>query len=216
MKLITVPQLRLGQLQTLTEQTIKLTEPIGQLSPWLADVQAAFKPFLTGMLKDPAGSDKKTLDKTRDQYLSGFFLNVKSESYYPHEDATMQEVVQKLLRVTEKYGFKINKLPYDEETAAIDNLLAELGSMELSGIPHLARWIGKIKAANESFKAASKDYLETYVKNSTTESASVAAPALTVALEDLYTMLFAHAKVAADQELVNVYQKLSELVDTYR
>ncbi|MBU2886054.1 hypothetical protein KO507_09805 [Gilvimarinus agarilyticus] len=216
MNIITIPQLRLGQLQSLTEQTLKITAPFEVLAPYTASVQAAFDPFLTGMQKETSASDKKTLDRTRDRYLSGFFYSMEAESYYPTDDPVAKEVVKKLLQITEKYGFKINKQPYDEETAAIDNLLAELAKIDLSTMPHLERWTVLIKAANADFKAASQDYLQTTVTDSKTKAASALAPALITELENLYTMSFAFAKTAPDEQLTKAYQELSELVNTYR
>ncbi|UOB18673.1 DUF6261 family protein [Abyssalbus ytuae] len=215
MEAISIPQLRLGQLQTLTEQTLELTKGIEQVTTYVAAVEEAFEPFLAGMLKDSAESDKKPLDTIRDQYLSGLFIGVRSETHYPHDTAQLV-VLEKLQHMADKYGFKISKLPYDEETAAIDNLLAELETVDLQGMPQLARWIEKIKAANEDFKASSKEYLEGTVRSSATKSATAVAPALVAALDNLYTMLFAYTTVTADETIATAYQELSELVDTYR
>ncbi|UOB18938.1 DUF6261 family protein [Abyssalbus ytuae] len=216
MEIISIPQLRLGQLQTLTEQTLELTKPVEQIATYVAAVEAAFEPFRSGMLKEFTVSDKRALDNIRDKYLSSLFMGIKIEKNYPQEDTVLQEIVGKLRQVARKYSADINRLPYDEETAAIDNLLAELETVDMQGMPHLVRWVDKIKVANENFKAASKEYLESTVKYSATQSASAAAPALVAALEELYTMFFAYTKVAADETLVTVYRELAELVDAYR
>lgn len=216
MNIITIPQLKLGQLQSLTEQTLTITEPFAVLAPYASVVQAAFESFLTGMQKDSTASDKRTLDRTRDQFLSGFFFGITAESYYPTDDPVVKEVLKKLLLVTGKYGTKIKNLPYNEETAAVDNLLAELAKIDLSTIPNLDRWVAKIDTANEDFKVASKDYLETTVADSETKSATFLAPALVTELENLYTMAFAFAKTAPDGQLTKAYLELSQLVKTYR
>lgn len=216
MEIISIPQLRLAQLQTLAERTLTIVKPITSLADPTVKVQAALDQFKEGMLKETTASDKKTLDKTRDGLISGFMFAIKSEEYYPSATAETQTVLEQLKKILETYGFTVNRLSYDEQTAAIDNMLAEAEKIDLTGLEYFSRWIPHIKAANENFKSASKDYLESTVSDATTESASAAAPTLITELENLYTFLFAYATVSATDELVQAYQQLTALVDSYR
>ncbi|MGB3466259.1 MAG: hypothetical protein WBA74_13355 [Cyclobacteriaceae bacterium] len=51
-----------------------------------------------------------------------------------------------------------NRLPYDEQTAKIDNLLAEVKVIDLTGMDHLSRWISEIEEANNNFKMLPKTF----------------------------------------------------------
>lgn len=117
-----------------------------------------------------------------------------------------------------KYGVKIGRLPRDEETAAIDNLLADIAQMDVTpllptGIP---RWIPAIKAANGEYKKAAKEYISDSTNAAATKAASILAPALEEALEDLYTMLFATIKRTPSDDLKKTYGDLETLVDSMR
>ncbi|MEO1254215.1 MAG: DUF6261 family protein [Bacteroidota bacterium] len=216
MEIISIPQLRLGQLQTLTESTLKIAEPLTELADHVAKVKAEFATFMQGIQKDAAQSDKKTLDKTRDQFVSGFFFAVKSETYFPHVEQITKDAVAALSKLADKYGFEINRLSYDEQSAAVDNMIEEVEAINLTDLAHLSRWVAELKAANEAFKAAAKDFLTSTVEQSDTDSATQVAPRLTGELENLYTMLFAHAQVSGTDTLRQAYNELSALVDSYR
>lgn len=216
MDIISIPQLKLGQLQSLTESSLSITEPITAIASERQKVQDSFKEFLAGMKKDGTSSEKKTLDKTRDNLLSGFFFSVKAEEYFPNTDTATTASHKQLLEITDSYGLKITRLPYDEETAAIDNLISRVEALDLTGLEHISRWIALIKTANENFKEASKDYLEQKVDSDLVDSATETAPELLAELENLYTMLFANAKVSSDDAQIRAYSELSELVNTYR
>lgn len=102
MEIISIPQLRMGQLQQLAESSLEITKPIEALKPSWKVVSAAFEAFVTGMKKDSASSDKKTLDKTRDLLLSGFFFAVKAEEYHPYTVAAVMEKIDKLREIKRK------------------------------------------------------------------------------------------------------------------
>ncbi len=216
MDIISIPQLKLGQLQSLTESSLSITASLTAVVVERQKVEDAFNTFLEGMKKEGANSDKSTLDKTRDNLLAGFFFSVKAEEYFPNGDESVAAALKQLRELTESYGFKITRLPYDEETSAIDNLISRVEAIDLTTLGHVARWLELIKTANENFKEASKDYLEQRVDSAALDSASEAAPVLLTQLENLYTMLFANAKVSVDDAQIRAYSELSELVNTYR
>jgi len=216
MEIISIPQLKLSQLQHLAEDSLRITASIALLSDQRGQVKSAFDVFVAGMKKDNATSNRKTLDRTRDQLVSGFFFAIKAEEYHPYTDAGVIGKIDTLRKIAEEYGFKINKLPYDEETVAIDNMIARVEALKLTEMKHLSRWIPLIREANQNFKSASGDYFDQRMKAAATESATEAAPELLVALENLYTMLFAHATVKADELLIKAYQQLSALVHEYK
>ena len=216
MEMIHLPQLRLAQLQSLTESVFTICDPIEVLASEKTKLQVAFDDFKAGMVKDKASSDKSTLDKTRDNRVSGFMYGVKSEKFFPQPSKEAQEALQKVAAITESYGFKINKLPYDEESAEVDNMLAELSGVDLSLLPGLSRWPALIKEANDNFKQIAKDFLEETVKAASVSSASQAMPALESALNDLFTMFFAHMKISKTEAMEQAYKELTVLINTYR
>lgn len=216
MEIISIPKLTLGQLQDLTNRSVEIATSIGAVSSELAVVEQAFDTFKQGMQKDQAASDKASLDRTRDTYVSGLFFDIKAEEYFPHTSEEVLKAVEQLKGLSEKYGFKISRLSYDEETTSIDNMLAELDKIDLSSLDKISRWKAEIVKANEAFKAGAKTFLDERVSASDKESASAAAPELLDALDNLYTMLFAHAKISADETIINGYVTISTLVKSYR
>ncbi len=216
MDIISIPKLKLGQLQSLTESTLQITEPIAAIASVRLEVETAFKTFVTGMKKEGATSDKKALDTTRDNLTSGFFLSVKAEEYHPNDDPAIRETMSELRKLAVDPGFRVTKLPYAEETAALDNLVARLKELDLSPLPHLLRWVTLIETANENFKKGSQAYLEELVDEASVDSASEISTELLQQLENLYTMLFAHAKVSGEEPMIRAYAELSELVNSFR
>lgn len=217
MDIINIPQLRLGQLQALTESSLKIAQPLTVLEDAVARVQTTFEVFKAGMQKDQASSDKKLLDQKRDKLISGFLMAIKAEDNFYHTDPVATDTQAALKKVMKPYTSKIIRLPYDEQTAAVDNMIEEVETVALSTLPHLARWISPIKEANKQFKDAAKDFLEDTVSSSQIVPASQVALELKRALENMYTILFAHAKLNQnDPTLTTAYQELTALVDSYR
>ncbi|MEQ8549279.1 MAG: hypothetical protein RIC03_15315 [Cyclobacteriaceae bacterium] len=73
MEIIRLPQMRLAQLQALTENTVTITQDLPEVAAQVAAVELALENFLKGMTKSNAASNKKTLDRTRDFLNSGFY-----------------------------------------------------------------------------------------------------------------------------------------------
>ncbi|MBN2639495.1 MAG: hypothetical protein JXR65_10480 [Bacteroidales bacterium] len=218
MEIINLPRLRVNQLQTLCENSLKICEPIVEIASATEKVKAASDAFATGMLKDKAFSGKKELDLLRDELLSGLIKSVHAEQQFPHEDAAAKAVVNSLVQAVNKYGTKIKRLPFDEETAAIDNLLADLATIDflpLNG-SGLSRWIEPLKTANNEFKTAVQEYVSDLAEVSQTEAAYILAPALIDALEGMYTLLYANLKINPTDQLNTAYAELEQLVNSYR
>lgn len=215
MKLITMPRIRLAQLQTLTEDIIQIVTPLTEVSSETAALSDAFSVFQQGMVKNQAYSDKFTLDSSRDNITSGFFKSVESELLFPVEESSKNQL-EEVVSIAEKYGFQVNRLSYNEQTAQTDNMLTELKALDLSAFPGLERWITPIQDANTAFKTASHDYLEDVVEADETPTASSAAITVQEAIKKLFTMLFAHLQVSASDALISAYKELDTLVDSYK
>lgn len=219
MEIITLPRLRLAELQSLSEAAASICAPIKEIEKEKLVFDKEFAVFKEAVMKKQAkGEIKKAVDKVRDHYNSGFFFDIKAESFFPYTDEAAIEIVNQLKKLSEKYGFKINSLPFNEETAAIDNCMEEAEKIDLSPLASndIGRWIPLIKEANQEFKDVSKSFVEESTAAASLESASAVAPELVHALEELFIQLFSIIRVAPTDELKKAYSELKTLVDSYR
>ena len=219
MKLIILPRLRLAQLQTITETTLSICKNLTQLASEILSVKNIFTPFKAGMLKDKVSAEEKgKLDQVRDQRVTGFFGAVYAEDKIGNDDPAILASYAELLKIADKYGPNIRRLPRDEETAAIDNLLAEINRIDISPLvpTGLPRWIPSLAAANNAYRIASAKFISDSTDADSTEAASIQAPELVVALEELYTNLFAVITLTPSDELKKAYAELENLVDSER
>lgn len=214
--MLSLPQLRLAQLQTLTEGVLQITQNLTEVSAQVEAVKAAYTSFQKGMTKATAASDKKTLDRTRDFLNSGFLKGVESEQLYPHTEADAQQALADVGAIASKYNYELSRLTYDEQTAETDNMITELEALDLSSLPHIERWVAVIKEANTAFKNLVKTYIEEKTAADNTEAATIAAIPLQDALSNLFTIHFAHVQISQTEALITAYQELNTLVDSYR
>lgn len=215
-KMIAIPRLKLAQLQTLTESVLSLVGSIPEVSDQVTAVQTSFDQFKESLQKDQAASDKRTLDQARDRLISGLMFDVKAEDNFPYDDATVLGTIQEVRRVTDRYGMGVNRLPYNEQSAQVDNMLGELTKIDMTSTETLSRWLEPIRTANETFKSASDDYVRDVAATQQLPSATASAPGLLNELEGLFTLLVAHTQVNPTDELKEAYLQLTTLVDTYR
>lgn len=219
MKLITLPRLRLGQLQAITESTLTICKNLAQFASSILGVENAFVPFKAGMLKNNASGEKKgKLDQTRDKRVTGFFGALDAEEKIENDDPAILASYVELVKIADKYGPSIRRLPRDEETTAIDNLLAEIAKIDITplvptGIP---RWIPSLEATNNGYRDASSEFISDSVEADSTEAASIQAPELIDALEKLYLKIFASIALTPNDELEKAYAELETLVDSMR
>ncbi|MBN2639002.1 MAG: hypothetical protein JXR65_07935 [Bacteroidales bacterium] len=218
MEIINLPRLRVNQLQTLCENSLKICEPIAEIVSATEKVKAARDAFAAGMLKSKASSGKKELDLLRDALMSGFTKAIHAEQMFPHDDPAAVATIKSITLAVDKYGSKIKNLPYDEESAAIDNLLADIEAIDLQPLAGsgLSRWIEPLKTANNEFKTAVQEYVSDLAEVSQIEAATSLAPALIDALEGMYTLLYAHIKINPTEQLTIAYAELNKLIAGYR
>ena len=217
MELLNLPRLRMKELQSVAESTLRICVNITELQPATQQVNTHLEAFKKGMLKEQASAaDKKELDKERDRLLSGFMQDLKAEQYFPHQELATVDTLNKVLEITQKYGVRIYKLSYSEESSAIDNILSELEQVDTQALDNgITRWIPLIKTANNHFKTANSTYISNQVKADVTDSASALAPDLRQALEGIYTLLFAHTKITATEPILNAYRELEILIKSF-
>ncbi len=219
MEIIALPRLRIAELQSLTETSLEICASIPEVEAQKQQIEKEFATFKGGVLKKQAGAEvKKTVDKERDRYNSGFFFDIKAETFYPYTDKAAIETVNKLKALSKKYGTKINRLPFNEETAAVDNCMEDAGKIDLSPLtsPAVGRWIPLIKETNQRFKNVAKEFVEESTAVASLESASAVAPGLMQAIEDLFIQLFSLIRVSPTDALKKAYSELETLVGSYR
>jgi hypothetical protein len=219
MDLIILPRLRLKELQSLGESSLEICMPITEVEPATQAVSIALAAFKQSMLKEEASAAvKKTIDKSRDRLNYGLMHHIKAEQYFPHTKVEVQETLIKLVAIAYKYGTKLSRLPFNEESAGIDNMITELNQLNPEALSEMgiARWIPLIGEANTAFKAAAHEYVANSVEADELDSATSLAPALINALEGLYTLLFAHVKITNSDTLVTAYNQLDELVSALK
>jgi hypothetical protein len=219
MKEITLPRLRNQQLQTLTDSSINICKDITEITPERQKVETLFGQLKMGIQKEQAiGIDKRAFDNSRDNFIRGFFNNLEAELAFPHTQEAVLEGLSNINTVANKYGKQMTSLSYDEETAAVDNLLEDIEALDLQVLDgnSVMRWIPVIKTSNSDFKQISKEFIQKGTAADQIESASALAPVLVKALEDMYAKLNAHIVISDNESLKTTYLELSNLVDSYR
>ena len=219
MDIIRIPKMKMAQLQTVGDRSVEICKPIPEVEPAVTQAETALTDFKEGMLKDKASAaEKKEIDLKRDRLVSGFMHDVKAEQLFPYEDENEKKALTDLLHLVNKYGTGVRRLPLNEETAVIDNLVTDVEELDLTVLQPsgVMRWIPLLKDANNAFKAASQEYLTDSVRDMEEASASERAPALVDALEAMYALLFAHIQLTPRENLTKAYAELEELVDSAR
>lgn len=211
-EMITLPRMRLAQLQSFTESFQEIVEPVTVLAPQALEVATAFTAFQESMSDDGPTSEKRALDKVRDRYISCLLDTIENEKHYPHDDAG-KATVDQVAAIADRYGHDITRLPYDDQSSATHNMLNAMEEVGLSGMHSIERWVIVARAANETFKESAntfrKDQLAAPV------SGTKAAPALESAMQKLFSVLYAKRLLGDTEELQKVHEELQALVDDY-
>ncbi|MEM6815511.1 MAG: DUF6261 family protein [Bacteroidota bacterium] len=213
--MLVLPSLRWAQLQSFTESLLSIVDPLTEVAPQTQKIKEAFTVFQQGMMKDQASSGKEALDRSRDQYIKGLLYGIQSEQHFPQE-VDHEALMKQLLELADNYGFGLIRLPYNDQSSQTDNLLTELEAIDLSSMPHISRWITKIREANNSFKKSVGEYLSEQVETSETLSATKASPELIAAIEDLFVMLFSYLQIAKTDALEQAYKEIVALTNSYK
>lgn len=219
LELITVPRMRVAQLQSLSEKTLTIGARHGQLQAAVERVQIDLEGFKAGMLRHTASAaEKAELDKIRDRYVSGLFHLIRSEENFPYETTEDKAVLAHLAALHKKYSPSFSRLPLEEKTASIDNLLSEMQIMDLSRFANgrLKSWMVLIQNANFKYITAAQGYLSESAETSGIPSATAKAPQLTAALNALYSMMYAHIQISGDAALQKSYIELQMLINAVK
>lgn len=215
-ELISVPRMRVAQLQSLAENTLTIGIRHSQLQVAVQKVHAELDGYKAGMLKHSASAaEKAELDKVRDRFATGLFHLIRSEECFPYESSEDKALMSHLTALNKKYSPAITRLPLDEKTASLDNLLSELQILDLSKIANgrIKVWVPLIQNANNKYKSAAQGYISESAETSGIPSASAKAPQLIGALNALYSTMYAHVQISGDVALLKSYNELQMLIN---
>ena len=214
--ILSVPRVRVGQLQSLAENALAICSRHGQLQTATEKVRAELTEFKAGMLRQPASAAVKAeLDKVRDRLITGLFFQIRAEEHFPHESPEDKVQMANLSALKKKYNSTITSLPLDEETAAVDNLLTELKAINIAQFANgrLQIWLPLILDANNKFKTAAQGYVADSAEAAGKASATAKAPKLMAALSAMFTMMYAFVQVSGDAALLKSYSELQVLIN---
>jgi len=219
LEMLSVPRVRVAQLQSLAEDALTICCNHGQLRAATEKVHALLNDFKAGMQRQPASAAVKAeLDKVRDRLISGLFFQIRAEEYFPHESPEDKAHQANLSVLKKKYNSTITNLPLDEQTAAVDNLLDELQTINIAQFANgrVQVWMPLILEANNKFKSAAQGYISETAEATGKPSATAKAPQLMAALNAMFSMMYAYAQVSGDAALLKSYTELQVLVNAAR
>ncbi|NJM15377.1 MAG: hypothetical protein HC896_08355 [Bacteroidales bacterium] len=219
MKLITIPRVRLNQLQSLAESSLEICRPLTEIQESTSKAAKSFEDFKQSMVKEGASADEKgELDLGRDKVVTGLVGAVNAELHYPHQDNGVKEALAKMAKTVNEYGLKIKNYRLPEETSAIDNLLADLNKLNLAALEGtgLLRWPMALAHANNLYKDADREYIADATVTKSSLSATNQAPILISELENVFLKLFSQIVVNPAEHLTKAYARLETLVGSYQ
>lgn len=218
MKLLVTPQMQVGKMQMFAEKVLEYCGPHEEVKKPLAAVKTQFDKYREGMRKNPAlAKFKRERDKIRDTYVIGFVGALDAELHYPYSNEE-RETLLKIEETIDKYGDRIYRLPYDSETASLDNLLTDIEKLDLSVLKNdaVTKWFPVLKEANQQFKDSDSDYLDDLVDAAQIKAASALYNDLKQAVDGLFAILFGYAITGQNPEIAKTYEKLQVFVKAYR
>ncbi len=135
--------------RTLAEQTGADNLNIGALYATFLGLLTQLDEVLEQIRKSGFTDSITDLDNVRDNYHRGIIRCIAAYLY--HFDPGYVDAAKRLKRVTDHYG-NLRERPYNEETAAITNLVQDLRKLVVEmQLIHIAEWVDKLDEANQNF-----------------------------------------------------------------
>ncbi len=124
---------------------------IGMFFPFYRESLNQEKQALTKTGKSEFTDDIASADTRRDNILIGFSATVRAAE--KHFDPMVKEAAGRIGFLLDKYG-RINDKSYEQETAAVNNLIEELehDCLDELMIIHLEPWLDQLRVANRDFE----------------------------------------------------------------
>jgi len=202
----------------INSKTLEETNVI-ELTPWIPPYLVSFeteKDALDIILKSIHTLDMANTDHIRDNDLTGFAISVKAMMY--HSDVTVQQAAYRTNDVLVHYG-NVAKKKYDEETAAITDILREYEKPEhVADINKLKlkEWLDRLRQHNNEFRELKAQRVE--------EKASMTTARMKTARVETdkhYRNIVMHLEYVTkagrtSQPLTDFIKGLNSLVDAYK
>ena len=207
-------RLRLNELQTVVENTLKICEGIPELARPIAAIKTLFAEFKLGMNKAAVTSERAVYDDKRDHAFSGFKAQLRADLMYPGYDEAAIKILLALKAVVAQHDNNLVDMRYDEQTAALENFLKDARAISLGPFAdtQLLRWIELIEQENSAFKRVSEEWVKNNVNFSQVESATKQAPRLRKQLDNLVSMLALNVNYyPEDENLKQAYHQVNQL-----
>lgn len=219
MEIPSLPRVKHGELQSIVEGAIEICSGIGVLQPAMDRLLAISPAFKDAVLKIQASAeDKAGADYGRDFIYTGAYYYSKSLTYFTFPNSEANEVAQQVWEIFEDEGLGIIRLPYDEESSAIDNRIAKVKKLNLSPLADtlLPKFISYTEESNEAFKKLALKFNEDKTDASIVKAATALVPAVRMALEGLFMMLTTFTEFGSDEEVLKAYNRVGTLLDSFR
>ncbi len=137
--------------KTLAEQTGVDNQNIGTLYVTFLSFLQQLDEAMEQIRKSGLTDSITDLDNIRDNYHRGITRCIAAYLY--HFDPGHVDAAKRLKRITDHYG-NLRERPYNEETAAITNLVQDLRKLDGDiQLIHVAEWVDKLDEANRNFDA---------------------------------------------------------------
>lgn len=191
--------------------TLKLTERVTKLTEQTTELDNVFQPQRGEELTD----ELKELDARRDKALMGIKNYLVSQTY--REEVSIVNAAEALLENYVSHDDRIDKLPYQQETAIANTMLKDWETKPVLSAAvttlTLTDWVNLLKTLNETFDT-------TYVERAQTapEPANILAKreAIRKAYNDLIDDVEAYARISDNKEAYEtIIRELNGLIDDY-
>jgi hypothetical protein len=166
--------------------------------------------------KSDLSAVKEDSDQARDTIIIGIKDAIKS--LLRHFDSNIRAAAQRIKIVFDTYDNPqpLTKLPYDAETAAVNNLLQELdakyaGDIQLTG---LTVWVEELRNRNKAFEALTQDYNEQQAEKPSVRSVD-ARKETDKAYQDIVSVINALIILDGEANYASFVAELNTLVKHY-
>ena len=216
--LITVPSnLRLNNLQKGAEDTVDMLVSFEIVNTQRTNVFNILSLFKDSMGKTKTTRDRRIEDGKRDNIMQGINLQIRAINIILRltDDEVLITKLDRLMEIFNAHAKGIAKLNYDAETTAVDNYTTQLRTLDADFLDqaHITQPLALLEAANADFRTVSRESITSMTEEEKTVAASQLAEQLRLALNELYTVLFAQVTINPTTELETVYDELSNMVD---
>lgn len=197
-------------LQTLGLQIVNIIEKANieesLKSEEFTTLKDSLEDYAESILKKGASdysSEVIRLDSKRDKLIVGLRNNLASWLHCDEDDE--ERLAADALKIFEQVGNRIERLPYDDESARLNKLISELGkNTEIVKKLSLQKWLDKLTAAQKEFE-------EIYTSRRFDENKMGKIPSATSKKKDLINNIFEVADYVSSMARVNKTQNWKDL-----